>query len=136
MTQCGRSRDGILHRFTLNAKAELIDRASYASGQLMRDLVGRCVVLQAAGAAQKGAATRRLAPQPAVPHRRERFAHAGATGEPMAFTCLQAALRGRVRAMCSITRAPILMNLSRMVAKSALLRDWCLEWCRAQNAIQ
>ena len=35
----------------------------------------------------KGAATRRRAPQPAVPHRRERFAHAGATGEK-AFTCL------------------------------------------------
>ena len=35
---------------------------------------------------------------------------------------LEAAMRGRVRVMCSITRAPILMNLSRMVAKSALLR--------------
>jgi len=42
-----------LHRFTLNAKAELIDPASYASGQLMRDFVGRYVVLQAAGEAQK-----------------------------------------------------------------------------------
>jgi len=31
---------------------------------------------------------RQLALQPAVPHRRERFAHAGATGEPKAFTCL------------------------------------------------
>src|SRR5262249_53349165 len=29
-----------------------------------------------------------FAPQPAIPHRRERFAHAGATGEPKAFTCL------------------------------------------------
>jgi len=37
----------------LDAKAELIDPASYASGQLMRDLVGRYVVLQAAGVAQK-----------------------------------------------------------------------------------
>ena len=64
---------------------------------------------------------RRLAPQPAIPHRRERFAHAGATGEPKAFTCLLAALRGRVR--CDVlNNAPILMNLSRMVAKSALLR--------------
>ena len=35
-----------------------------------------------------------------------------------------------------LNNSPILMNLSRMVAKSALLRDWCLEWCRAQNAIQ
>ena len=37
----------------LNAKAELIDPASYASGQLMRDLGGRYVVLQSAGVAQK-----------------------------------------------------------------------------------
>jgi hypothetical protein len=109
----------------LNAKAELIDPASYASGQLMRDLVGRYVVLQAAGVAQRRCNTpalrtalapeaggaddlrallqcrdsgkagidahlrrRRLAPQPAIPHRRERFAHAGATGEPKAITCL------------------------------------------------
>lgn len=33
--------------------SELIDPASYASGQLVRDLVGRHVVLQAAGFAQK-----------------------------------------------------------------------------------
>jgi hypothetical protein len=37
----------------LGAKAGLIDPASYASGQLMRDLVGRYVVLRAAGVAQE-----------------------------------------------------------------------------------
>jgi hypothetical protein len=37
----------------LYAKAERIDPASYASARLMRDLVGRYVVLQAAGVAQK-----------------------------------------------------------------------------------
>ena len=46
-------RDGILHRFTFKCEGDLIEPASYASGQLMRDLVGRYVVLQAAGVAQK-----------------------------------------------------------------------------------
>jgi hypothetical protein len=58
------SRDGILHRFTIKCESiELIDPASYASGQLMRDLLGRYVVLQAAGVAQRRGNTPALAPE-------------------------------------------------------------------------
>ena len=88
LTQCGRSRDGILHCFTLNAKAELIDPASDASAQLMRDLVGRYVVLQAAGIAQK-ALQHAGAPRSPLSHTVVSASlHAGATGEPKAFPCL------------------------------------------------
>src|SRR5262245_44497429 len=65
------------HRFTLNAKAELIDPASYASGQLMGDLVGRDVVLQAVGVAQKALQHAGLPPSPLSHTAVSRFAHAG-----------------------------------------------------------
>src|SRR5262249_55834185 len=58
---------------------------------------------------------RRLAPAARYPTPPSRLAHPGPTGQPNAFTCLQAALRGPAGAMCSITSALLRGLVSGMV---------------------